>query len=67
MAFYSQELIRKRIVLNNKIIQVNIFKLLRCSPSCRGENYAEVKIYNSLLVTGFTNITSKPSEVQKHA
>lgn len=33
----------------------------------RKKKYKEVKIHNSLLVTGFMNITSKPSKAQKHA
>jgi hypothetical protein len=44
VAFYSQEFVRKRMVINNKITQVNTFNLLRCSPSYRREKAQKIFI-----------------------
>jgi hypothetical protein len=44
MAFCGPERIKSNIVIDNKIIQVNVFNYLGCSSSYEGEKDIDAKI-----------------------
>jgi hypothetical protein len=62
MAFKGRDPVRSKIVINTNIIkQINTFNYLGCSIS-----YKNAKISKFTQIMEIINVTSKPSEVQKH-
>jgi hypothetical protein len=61
MAFCGPESIRSKTVIDNKIIQVNVFNYLRCSLSYEAEKDIDVKISKFLKIAGLINTIFKPS------
>jgi hypothetical protein len=55
MAFLGPESIRSNIVIQNKIIQVNVSNYLGCSLSYEGEKDIDVKISKFVKITGLTD------------
>jgi hypothetical protein len=55
VAFCGPEPIRSKIVIDNKIIQVNVFNYLGCSLSYEGEKDIDVKISKFLKIRGLIN------------
>jgi hypothetical protein len=54
-AFCGPEHIRSKIVIDNKIIQVNVFNYLGCSLSYEREKELDVRISKFLKITGLIN------------
>jgi hypothetical protein len=64
MTFCDPEPIRSKIVIDNKIVQVNVFNYLGCSLPYEGEKDTDVKISKFLKITGLINTIFKPLKVQ---